>query len=169
MCGGRGVLRSYGELFAIPGTAAFSATGLLARLPISQFSIAVILLISATTGSYGLAGQVAGAAALAGALVMPVIARAVDARGQARVTRPVILVGTAAWCAFAVAVLRDWPVASWFALADLNNAIGVKSDFYLPSAVFAALAKSEPAFAGLSYETLGLYGAPLAGAQAGAA
>ena len=82
MCGGRGVLRSYGELFAIPGTAAFSATGLLARLPISQFSIAVILLISATTGSYGLAGQVAGAAALAGALVMPVIARAVDARGH---------------------------------------------------------------------------------------
>ena len=124
MCGGRGVLRSYGELFAIPGTAAFSATGLLARLPISQFSIAVILLISATTGSYGLAGQVAGAAALAGALVMPVIARAVDARGQARVTRPVILVGTAAWCAVAVAVLRDWPVASWFALAVLGGACG---------------------------------------------
>ena len=58
---------------------------------------------------------------------------------------------------------------SWFALADLNNALGVKSDYFLPSAVFAALAQSEPAFAGLSYETLGLYGAPVSGTKAGAA
>jgi NADH-quinone oxidoreductase subunit G len=57
---------------------------------------------------------------------------------------------------------------SWFALADLNAAIGVKSDYFLPGAVFEALAKAEPAFAGLSYETLGLYGAPVAGASAGA-
>lgn len=58
---------------------------------------------------------------------------------------------------------------SWFALADLNNAIGVKGDYFLPGAVFAALAQAEPAFAGLSYETLGLYGAPVSGASAGAA
>ncbi len=58
---------------------------------------------------------------------------------------------------------------SWFALADLNNAIGVKSEYFLPGAVFAALAKDVPAFAGLSYETLGLYGASVAGATTGAA
>jgi NADH-quinone oxidoreductase subunit G len=58
---------------------------------------------------------------------------------------------------------------SWFALADLNAALGVKSDYFLPSAVFTALTKAEPAFAGLSYETLGLQGAPVAGASAGAA
>ena len=58
---------------------------------------------------------------------------------------------------------------SWFALADLNNALGVKAEYFLPSAVFAALAASEPAFAGLSYEALGLQGAPVAGAQAGVA
>ena len=122
--GERAVLKSYGELFTIPGSAAFSATGLVARLPISQFSIAVILLISATTGSYGLAGQVAGAAALAGALVMPLIARLVDARGQARITRPVIVVGTAAWFGFAIAVLREWPSWSWFVLAVIGGACG---------------------------------------------
>jgi NADH-quinone oxidoreductase subunit G len=58
---------------------------------------------------------------------------------------------------------------SWFALADLNNAIGVKNEYLLPGSVFAALAAAEPAFAGLSYETLGLMGAPVSGAKAGAA
>jgi len=57
---------------------------------------------------------------------------------------------------------------SWFAFADLNNSIGVKSDYFLPNAVFEAMSKSESAFAGLSYETLGLYGAPVAGATTGA-
>jgi NADH-quinone oxidoreductase subunit G len=58
---------------------------------------------------------------------------------------------------------------SWFALADLNGALGVQADYFLPGAVFEAMAKAEPAFAGLSYESLGLLGAPVAGARAGAA
>jgi predicted molibdopterin-dependent oxidoreductase YjgC len=53
---------------------------------------------------------------------------------------------------------------SWFALADLNAALGVKSEYFLPGAVFAAMAAAEAPFAGLSYETLGLLGAPSAGA-----
>lgn len=57
---------------------------------------------------------------------------------------------------------------SWFALADLNATLGMKSDFFLPGTVFEALAANESAFAGLSYETLGLYGAPAAGATSGA-
>lgn len=58
---------------------------------------------------------------------------------------------------------------SWFALADLNAALGMQADYFLPSAVFDALSKAEPAFAGLSYETLGLQGTPVAGATSGAA
>lgn len=57
---------------------------------------------------------------------------------------------------------------SWFALADLNASLGIPAEHFLPSAVFAALATAEPAFAGLSYESIGLSGAPVAGAQAGA-
>jgi NADH-quinone oxidoreductase subunit G len=54
---------------------------------------------------------------------------------------------------------------SWYALADLATALGAPSaECTLPSAAFAALATAEPAFAGLTYETLGLRGAPLAGA-----
>jgi NADH-quinone oxidoreductase subunit G len=55
---------------------------------------------------------------------------------------------------------------SWYALADLNAALGVKAEYFLPSAVFEAMAQQEPAFGGLSYETLGLYGAPVKGAAA---
>ena len=59
---------------------------------------------------------------------------------------------------------------SWYALADLATALGTPSDdCHLPSAAFAALAASEPAFRGLSYERLGLRGAPLADAMVGAA
>jgi NADH-quinone oxidoreductase subunit G len=59
---------------------------------------------------------------------------------------------------------------SWFALADLNGALGQKADYFLPGAVFEAMAKSESSFAGLSYDRLGLKGAMVAGAQtAGAA
>jgi NADH-quinone oxidoreductase subunit G len=60
---------------------------------------------------------------------------------------------------------------SWYALGDLVNALGAKGEFFLPSDVFAAMAKGEKGFAGLSYEGLGLSGAPMAGAKstAGAA
>jgi len=58
---------------------------------------------------------------------------------------------------------------SWYALADLATALGADSDeLNLPSTIFAALAKSEPAFAGLSYDTIGLRGGLVAGAVAGA-
>jgi NADH-quinone oxidoreductase subunit G len=58
---------------------------------------------------------------------------------------------------------------SWFVLADLLGAIGEPADYYAPRDVFAALAAEHPAFAGLSYDSLGLRGLPVAGPMAGAA
>ncbi|HET8769658.1 MAG TPA: 2Fe-2S iron-sulfur cluster-binding protein [Gemmatimonadaceae bacterium] len=60
---------------------------------------------------------------------------------------------------------------AWFALADLNTALGLTSasSAFLPADVFAAMAAAEPAFAGMSYDTLGLRGAIVAGMTAGAA
>ncbi|MEX2181193.1 MAG: 2Fe-2S iron-sulfur cluster-binding protein [Gemmatimonadaceae bacterium] len=55
---------------------------------------------------------------------------------------------------------------SWFALADLNATLGIASEYFLPGAVFDAMARQEPAFAGMRYETLGLRGAAVAGAAA---
>jgi NADH-quinone oxidoreductase subunit G len=55
---------------------------------------------------------------------------------------------------------------SWLVLGDLLGAMGKQSSFFLPSDVFARLASSNKAFAGLSYDTLGFKGLPLATAQA---
>lgn len=58
---------------------------------------------------------------------------------------------------------------TWLVLGDLLGALGKQSTFFLPSEVFAKLASSHPGFAGLSYDTLGFKGLPIAGAKAGAA
>ena len=53
---------------------------------------------------------------------------------------------------------------SWYVLADLNGALGIEAEYFLPGAVFDALAAAESAFSGLHYDTMGLYGAPVQGA-----
>lgn len=57
---------------------------------------------------------------------------------------------------------------SWLAIADLLTAAGERADYMLASEVFDALAASHPEFAGMSYDTLGLKGALVHGATAGA-
>jgi hypothetical protein len=42
--------------------------------------------------------------------------------------------------------------------------MGKQSNFFLPSEVFASLASSNKAFAGLSYDSIGFRGLPLANA-----
>ncbi|MEX2177897.1 MAG: 2Fe-2S iron-sulfur cluster-binding protein [Gemmatimonadaceae bacterium] len=58
---------------------------------------------------------------------------------------------------------------TWWVLADLLSALGEPSQYFLASEVFSALAKDVTPFAGLSYDTLGHRGRPIAGARAGAA
>jgi predicted molibdopterin-dependent oxidoreductase YjgC len=53
---------------------------------------------------------------------------------------------------------------SWLVLGDLLGALGKQSNFFLPSEVFAKLAASNSSFAGLSYDSLGFKGLPLADA-----
>jgi predicted molibdopterin-dependent oxidoreductase YjgC len=47
---------------------------------------------------------------------------------------------------------------AWWILADLLTQLGEPTSTFLASDVFAALASSNPAFAGMSYDTLGLKG-----------
>ncbi|WP_370413058.1 MFS transporter [Streptomyces fradiae] len=78
----------YLRLFALPGTRAFTAGNLLARLPSGMFGVSTILLISGAYDSYALAGAVSAAGLAAGAVTAPWIARLVDRHGQARVAVP---------------------------------------------------------------------------------
>jgi NADH-quinone oxidoreductase subunit G len=50
---------------------------------------------------------------------------------------------------------------SWLVLGDLLGVLGEQDSFYLPADVFAKIASKHSAFAGLSYERLGMRGLPV--------
>lgn len=121
----RTVFRPYVQLFAaVPGARVFSFAGWLARLPMPILGLGAVLLVEGETGSYGLAGAVAGTLALAGSLASPQWAREVDRRGQG-VVLPLAFTGyLVSGVAFVVAVVLGAPTWSWFVLAGLCGACG---------------------------------------------
>jgi MFS family permease len=76
------MLDSYRTVFAHRGAAAFSATGIVARLPISMMTLGIVLLVSTLTGSYSLAGQVSAAYVIGNAVVAVPHGRLADRFGQ---------------------------------------------------------------------------------------
>jgi hypothetical protein len=74
-------LRPYAEIFEIPGAWRFSTAAIIGRMPMSMFGLGTVLLISAVTGKYGVAGAVSAAGSLGYAFTSPRVARAVDSHG----------------------------------------------------------------------------------------
>ena len=120
----RTLFRPYVALFAVPGSLLFSFVGWLARLPMPMVGLGAVLLVAAETGSYGLAGSVAGTLALAASVASPQLARAMDRRGQAAVLRWALTGYLVFGVAFTLAVLNGTPRWSWFLLAGLTGACG---------------------------------------------
>jgi len=85
------VLSAYRQVLSRPGAAAFSASGFLARLPISMVTLGIVLLISARTDSYGLAGAISATFVIASCLAALLQGRLIDRLGQARVLLPAVL------------------------------------------------------------------------------
>jgi MFS family permease len=90
----RGFLAPYAEIFAIPRAWRFSLAGIIGRMPMSMYGLGTVLLISALTGRYGLAGSVSAAGSLGGAVCAPQLGRLVDRLGQHRVLIPVCVIFT---------------------------------------------------------------------------
>ncbi|MDO0925349.1 MFS transporter [Streptomyces sp. TG1A-8] len=107
----------YRALFAEPGTTAFSAAGLLGRMPLSMMGIGVVTMISQLTGRYGLAGALSATIALSAAAIGPQISRLVDRHGQARVLRPATLVALAASAGLLLTAHLRWPDWALFVCA----------------------------------------------------
>ncbi len=84
------MLTTYRRVLAHPGALLFSATGLVARLPIAMIGLGIVLLVSEATGSYAVAGSVSAAFLLANALVAIVAGRLVDSPGWANTRRYVV-------------------------------------------------------------------------------
>jgi MFS family permease len=87
--GARGFLAPYAEIFAIPRAWRFSVAGIIARMPMSMYGLGTVLLISAMTGHYGLAGSVSAAGSVGFAVCAPQLGRLTDRLGQHRVLIPV--------------------------------------------------------------------------------
>ena len=115
-------LRPYADIFRIPGAWRFSAAGVIGRMPMSMFGLGTVLLISAATGRYGVAGAVSAAGAVGYAVTSPQIGRLVDARGQRRVLLPLLAVFTAATAALVAAVEAGLPAWAWFAPGAIAGA-----------------------------------------------
>jgi len=76
------MLESYRRVFSIRGSAAFSATGILARLPISMMTLGIVILVSTLTDSYTRAGQISAAYVIGNAVVAIPHGRLADRFGQ---------------------------------------------------------------------------------------
>jgi len=116
------VLRPYRSVLATQGALAFSAAGFVARLPISMLGLGIVLLVSSVSGSYGLAGAVAGTFSFVAALVGPQLARLIDRLGQARVLLPTAAVHLAALIGLMVAAVGGAPGWVLFGCAALAGA-----------------------------------------------
>lgn len=84
------MFRPYLAVLRTRGGPAFSAAGFVARLPISMVGLGMVLLVSARTGSYGLAGAVSAVYVLVNSLAAPAQARMADRYGQAALLWPML-------------------------------------------------------------------------------
>ncbi len=75
----------YRVVLARPGALAFSATGLVSRLPLSMLGLSIVVVVAARTDSYAFAGTVSAAYVLAAAATAPLQGRLIDTWGQSRV------------------------------------------------------------------------------------
>ncbi|MBV2151606.1 MFS transporter [Kitasatospora sp. SUK 42] len=86
------MLSSYRQIFASPGTLAFSTTGFVSRMPISMTGIGIVTMLSQLRGSYGVAGLVSAVLAISAAILGPQVSRLVDRHGQSRVIVPAMVI-----------------------------------------------------------------------------
>ncbi|MFG2961238.1 MFS transporter [Streptomyces sp. NPDC048291] len=119
----------YRRLFALPGTRAFTAGNLLARLPMGMFSVSAVVMIAGSRGSYALAGAVTATGLAATGLAGPWIARLVDRYGQARVAVPATVSAVLGSLALLLCVrygAPDWTLfAAYAATATTPNLGGM--------------------------------------------
>ena len=117
------MLTAYGRILRRPGALRFSAAGLLARFPMSMVGISTILAIQDLYGSYSAAGAVSAANIVATAVGAPLLARLVDAHGQARVMAPALVASSASLLALAAAAQHRAAPWSLIALSALAGAL----------------------------------------------
>lgn len=104
------MLDNYRRVLSVPGALRFSATGVVARLPIAMISLGIVLLVSSRRGSYAAAGAVAATYLVANGVCAVIQGRLLDRLGQGRVLSTLMLVSATAMSFLIVAVEAGWPL-----------------------------------------------------------
>src|SRR4051794_23204734 len=117
------MLTSYRRILARPGALSFSLTGLVARLPISMVGLGIVLLVSAATGSYGVAGAVSAAYMVSNAVFAILQGRLLDHLGQRRVLSLASLGFGVAVALLVVSIQAEWPIGTSYVLAAVGGAL----------------------------------------------
>jgi MFS family permease len=94
---------SYLRLLRTPGVFRVTASQLFARLPLGMLSLAILMHVSETTGSYGQAGLVVACVSLAEAIAMPISARLTGRFGVTPVVLSAATINSIAFLALALA------------------------------------------------------------------
>ncbi len=115
------MITTYRRALAVPGALNFSLAALLARLPISMTGIGIVLLVTAHTGSYTVAGRLSAVYVIGNAVGALPVARLVDSLGQRRVLLPASLVSAGSLALMLAAVTEGWPMAVAYATAALSG------------------------------------------------
>ncbi|MFC9362806.1 MFS transporter [Rhodococcus sp. NPDC057014] len=121
------MLGTYRQIFAAPGSAAFSAAGFVARVPIAMVGIGIVTMLSELRGDYALAGALAAVFALTYAFITPVVSRAVDRYGQSRVLPVASGISATSLAAMLLCVrfgTPDWVLFVWAVPAGCMPTIG---------------------------------------------
>lgn len=117
----------YLTLFRTPGGLRFSIPGLIARMPISMDSLALIFIVVAVSDSYAIAGALSATASVVIAFATPHWSRVADRIGQSAMLVRVIPVKVFAFCVFTVLVLNETPVWTWFVAIIITEAFSVNT------------------------------------------
>jgi predicted MFS family arabinose efflux permease len=113
-------LHAYRQVLSERRAVAFSIAGFVARLPLSMTGIGIVLLVSLTTGSFGLAGLLTAATTVTAAAASPLWGRAIDSVGQARVLLLTVLINVLSVALLVTSIELGWPLA-----ASVTAAVGV--------------------------------------------
>ena len=147
-------LRPYADIFQIPGAWRFSAAGVIGRMPMSMLGLGTVLLISSSTGKYGVAGTVSAVGSLGNAFSVPSIARLVDSRGQRRVLIPLLTVFAIAVAGLVAAVELHLPTWTFYAPGAIAGATMPSLGAMVRSRWSTLLAGSPRLHAAYSFESV---------------
>ncbi|WP_415950166.1 MFS transporter [Streptomyces sp. KLOTTS4A1] len=107
----------YGQLLRTPGALSFVLPGFAARQPFAMLTMAIVLLVQHTTGSFGTAGAVAAVTGISMALFAPQSGKLADRFGQSAVLIPGVLINAAAVILLTALALADAPLWALFLAA----------------------------------------------------